>query len=506
MARSMGRYQELLQRLAEISDLGRARALLHWDERTKMPPGGAEIRAEQVATLTRLRHERLCDDELGLLIEELRPWADELPYECDEASMVRVASREWEKARCVTAELRGEIAKSTSLAERAWVAAKQSSDFDFFLPHLERNVELKRRYVDCFDDFDHPYDPLLDDFEPEATTSQVRKVLGELREGVQPLVSAIAELPDVIDASCLHGHFPIEAQRQLVREVIAELPLEEGSWRIDSTVHPFATAIATTDVRLTTVYDETYIGLALWSAIHEAGHGIYENGIDAGLRRTLLCRPVSFGFHESQSRLWENLVGRGRPFLAWLAPRLRRSFPDQFAAVDSEGLYRAANRVQPSLIRMEADELTYNLHIALRFELEVEIFEGGLRLDELPEAWNARTKEYLGIEVPDDAHGILQDVHWAAGSFGYFPTYSLGNVIGGQIWAKACEALPDLDAQLEQGELRPLRDWLQQQLYRDGGKFTPAETVRRLAGSPLSVKPYLRLMERKMGELYGLPR
>jgi carboxypeptidase Taq len=499
-----GRYPELLKRLAEISDLGRSRALLAWDERTMMPAGGAETRAEQVATLTRIRHRLLSSDKLGALLDELRPRAEKLPYDSDEASMVRIATREWRKARRVPTELRAEIARTASLGERAWLEAKQCSDFGRFLPHLERNVELKRRYVECFDDADHPYDPLLDDFEPEATTAEVRAVLAELREGLRPLVAAIAERADAVDSSCLHGEFPLDAQRRLVAELVAELPLGAEVWRLDTTVHPFATAIATTDIRLTTRYDESYIGAALWSAIHEAGHGLYESGIDPALGRTPLCRPPSLGFHESQSRTWENWVGRGRPFLGWIHPRLRDAFPGPLGDVHPEELYRAANRVVPSLIRMEADELTYNLHIALRFELELEIFEDRLALAELPEAWNARTKEYLGIDVPDDANGVLQDVHWAAGSFGYFPTYSLGNVLAGQIWARATEALPELDEQIARGELRPLGAWLREHVYRHGGKLNPAEMIERVCGEPISVGPYLAQMRAKFGEIYAI--
>jgi carboxypeptidase Taq len=498
------RYRQLLRRLAEISDIGRARALLSWDERTMMPPGGAEARAEQVATLTQLRHERLGADELGLLLDELRPWAESLTYESDEASMVRVATREWNKARRVPAELRAEIARSASIAERTWLEAREHSDFALLRPHLQRNVELKRQYIECFEDADHPYDPLLDDFEPQATTAEVRALLETLREGLRPLAAAIAQSPESVDRSCLHGSFPIAAQRRFVRELVADLPLAQGTWRIDAAMHPFATAIATTDLRLTTRYEETYIGAALWAALHEAGHGIYESGIDAALRRTPLCRPASLGFHESQSRLWENWVGRGRGFLSWLLPRLRKAFPDQFGGADAETLYRAANQVRPSLIRVEADEVTYNLHIVLRFELELELFEGALQPAELPEAWNARTKDYLGIEVPRDADGVLQDVHWAAGSFGYFPTYALGNVIAAQVWARAMESLPDLERQLESGELEPLRDWLCERLYRHGAKFTAAELIERICGGPLSVEAFLDQMRRKMGEIYGL--
>jgi carboxypeptidase Taq len=491
----------LRERFAEIGDLGRARALLAWDERTMMPAGGGPTRAEQVATLARVRHQRLTADDVGRLIEAATAEVAELPYESDEASLVRVARRDWEKARRVPADLRAELARSASVAELAWVEAKRQSDFAAFLPHLERNVELRRRYSECFD-AEHPYDPLLDDFEPEVTTEEMRRLLGGLRDSLRPLIAAIAERADAVDASCLYGDFPVARQRELARTVVTALPLNEGTWRLDDTVHPFATAIAPTDIRLTTRYDEAYVGACLWAVIHEAGHGIYENGIPAELARTPLSRPASLGFHESQSRLWENWIGRGRPYLRRMLPRLRDAFPERFGEVDPEHLYRAANKVEPSLIRMEADELTYNMHIVLRFELELEVFGGRLRLDELPEAWNARTRELVGIEVPDDAHGVLQDVHWAAGSFGYFPTYSLGNVIAGQLWEKVSEDLPDLEQRIAAGDLAALRDRLRERLYRHAGKFTPAEMIERATGGPFDVRPYVRQLSEKMGEIY----
>jgi len=494
-------FGELRRRLAEISDLGRARALLAWDERTMMPPGGAEPRAEQLATLARARHERLASDELASLLDTLRGEAERLPYDSTDASLVRIALRDSSKARRVPAELRAEITRTASVAEHAWVEARRSSNFSLLLPHLERNVELKRRYAGCFDGFDHPYDPLLDDFEPEARTSDVKPVLEELKRGLVPLLAAVRESGTEVDRGPLHGHFPLPAQRQLVADVIAALPLAEGSWRLDEAVHPFATAIATTDVRLTTRYDEGYLGTALWSAMHEAGHGLYESGIDLELRRSPLCRPPSLGFHESQSRLWENWVGRSRAFIERLHPRLAAAFPDQLGGASVNELYRSANRVEPSLIRVEADEVTYNLHIALRFELELEIFEGTLALSDLPEAWAERTREYLGLDVPDDAHGVLQDVHWASGSFGYFPTYSLGNLIAAQVWELAEEALVDLDSMIAAGELEPLREWLREHLHRHGGKFTPAEMLERL-GAQLSVEPCLRHLERRVRDVY----
>jgi carboxypeptidase Taq len=500
----MGRaLDELRRRFAEVGDLGRARALLAWDERTMMPPGGAGVRAEQLATLVRVRHERLSSDEIGKAIDAAAAECEGEDYDSDAASMVRVARRDWSKARRVPAELRAEIARVASLAEQAWIEARRDADFLAFLPHLERNVELRRRYAECFE-AEHPYDPLLDDFEPEMTSAEMRPLLERLRDGLLPLIAAIGEREGAVDASCLYGSFPIERQRAFAREVVAELPLETDAWRLDDTVHPFATAIAPSDIRLTTRYDERYIGTGLWSVIHEAGHGIYENALPPRFTRTPLARPVSLGFHESQSRLWENWVGRGRAYLSRLLPRLRTAFPDRFGEVDAEQLFRAANKIAPSLIRTEADEVTYNLHIALRFELELAVFEDRLELAELPEAWNARTAELLGIDVPDDAHGVLQDVHWAAGSFGYFPTYSLGNVIAAQLWEALSADLPDLEQRIASGELAALRDRLAERLYRHGGKFTPTETIERAVGGPFDVRPYLEQLRAKLGEVYEL--
>jgi carboxypeptidase Taq len=500
-------YEQLRQRFGEISDLGRARALLAWDERTMMPPAGAETRAEQNATLVRVRHERLTSEELGRLLGRLDDWAQQRPHDSDEASLVRAARREWEKARRVPGELRGEMARSASLAETAWEQARRDSDFAALRPHLERNLELTHRYAECFEGFEDigsAYDALLDDYEPGMRTAEMQLLLGELRDGLRPLLDAVLAAEQV-DNSPLHGGFPLDAQRTLMREVVAGLPLKRGTWRLDESAHPFSTSIGEGDLRLTTRYDERYIGTALWSMLHEAGHGIYEAGADPALRRTPIGHPVSLGFHESQSRLWENWVGRGRPFLDWLHPRLAKAFPAALDGASPEDLYRAANRVEPSLIRVEADELTYNLHIALRFELELELIEGDLSVADLPEAWNARMASYLGLEVPDDARGVLQDVHWAGGSFGYFPTYSLGNVIAGQLWELARAELGNLDEEIRAGELAPLREWLRQRLYRHGAKFMPRELAERVLGGGFDVGPLVRHLERRLGEVYGAP-
>jgi carboxypeptidase Taq len=497
--------QELLGLLGEIADLGRARALLAWDERTKMPARGAPMRAEQIATLTALRHRRLASDELGRLLDAAAGALDGAERGSFEASLVRVARRDWEKARRVPAELRAEIARATSIAEHVWEAAREASDFAAFLPQLERVVELKRRYVECFE-FEHPYDPLLDDFEPGMTTAELRPVLERLRDGVVPLLEACVAGGATLDDAPLHGEFPPAQQAELARDVAESLPLEPDAWRLDSTVHPFAVGIAISDLRITTRFDPEYVGTALWAVIHEVGHALYENGLDPALERTPLCRSVSLGFDESQSRLWENWVGRGRPFMARLLPMLAARFGEPFTGLDPEDLYRAANVVRPSLIRVEADEVTYNLHVILRFELEQQIFDGELALADLPEAWNSRMRDYFGIEVPDDARGVLQDVHWSAGAFGYFPTYSLGNVIAAQVWELAREALSDLDRQLAAGDLEPLRAFLAERIYRHGGKFEPAEMIERVTGGPLDPDPLVRHLEAKFGELYGVDR
>jgi carboxypeptidase Taq len=406
-----------------------------------------------------------------------------------------VVSRDWEKARRVPAELRADIARTTAIAEHAWIDAKAASDFAALLPHLQRNVELTHRYAACYEGFPgftEPYDALLDEFEPEMSTEQMRRLLAELREGLVPLVRQVGTSEDTGAADdCLRGSFPAEAQAGLLRDILSELPFGEDSWRLDPTEHPFAISIGRGDIRLTTRYDEANLGMAVFSALHESGHGLYEAGVDPALARTPLAKPRSLGLHESQSRLWENWVGRSRPYLERLLPRLRARFPGAFDRIELDQLERDANRVERSLIRIEADELTYNLHILIRFELELAIFEDDLELADLPEAWNARYREYLGLEIPDDASGVLQDVHWAAGSFGYFPTYSLGNVIAGQLWDAAGRDIGDLPDRISGGELAVLGEWLRERVHRHGRRLSPAQILDRAGCGELSVEPLL---------------
>jgi carboxypeptidase Taq len=495
-------YNELRNRLAEIVDLRRVAGLASWDQHTQMPPGGSKARAEQLATLGRISQELFVSDEIGRLLEELRPYGEELPYDSDPASLIRVTRRDWEKARRVPPELSAEITRAGSLAYEAWVQARRDSDFSAFLPYLEKNVELKHRYVECFEPTDELYDILLDDFEPGMKTAEARAVLDDLRRELVPFIKEVGERADAVDDSCLRGDYPLDRQKEFELVVLDRFGFTRDSWRLDPTVHPFAGSTCPTDIRLTTRYFVDRYE-SLFSTMHEFGHGLYEHQVAASLDRTPLQRGTSMSLHESQSRMWENLVGRNLPFWRCFFPQLQERFAP-LSGVEVDDFYRAVNKVQPSFIRVEADEVTYNLHIILRFELEQEIMGGEIALADLPEAWNARMKEYLGVDVPNDAQGVLQDVHWSFGGLGYFPTYSLGNVVSVQIWEKVRDAIPDLDDQIGQAEFGPLREWLGENLHRHGRKFMPQEMLERVVGGPMDAGPYIRYLKDKLGGIYGI--
>jgi carboxypeptidase Taq len=488
--------QALRLRLAEISDLGRAAGVLGWDQRVMMPPAGGEARADQLATLRRIVHERFVDDEVGALLERLRPLEESQPYDSDDASLIRVTRRDWEKARRVPASLEEEMTRAAAIGHQAWVEARRNDDFAAFLPHLRTNLDLARRYADLFEPADSAYTALLDDYERDMTTTEVRKVFATLQPALTELVRGAPQ----VDASFLAGDFDMERQRSFGEAVLATLGFDPGVWRLDPTAHPFCTSFSNRDVRLTTRYSERNLE-SIWSTMHEAGHGLYAAGIADSLQRSPLAGAPSFGINESQSRTWENLVGRSRPFWEYWYPTLQETFHG-LAEVELDAFLRAVNRAEPGLIRVDADETTYSLHIILRFELEQAMLDGSIALEDLPGAWHEQMRLMLGVEVPDDARGVLQDVHWSSGSFGYFPTYALGNVISLQIWAKVREALPDLDAQLAAGELGELSAWLRENLYSLGRKLAPRETLERLTGSSaLDPQPYLEYLREKLATL-----
>jgi carboxypeptidase Taq len=491
---------DLRRALAEIVDLGVAGRVLEWDQLVMMPPGGGPTRAEALATIHRLAHELFTRDEIGELLDAARPAAAELDPESDDACLVSVTARDWEKARRVPSDLRADMTRLASEGVEVWTKAREDDDFSAFRPWLDRTLELKHRYIACFPPAGDPYDPLLDDFEPGMKTDDVRQVFDRLKPALRDLVAAAGDEESPEDF--LGAEYPEAAQHAISLDVARAFGADERYFRLDPTVHPFCSSFATQDIRLTTRYatDDLH-GNSVFSTMHEVGHGLYEHGGDPALDRTPLATGCSSALHESQSRLWENVIGRSLPFWRWLYPSFRDAFPSALADVPLERFHRAINRVRPSLIRVDADETTYGLHIILRFELEQELLFGGLETTDLPDAWNAKLEELLGIRPPSDRGGCLQDVHWSAGLFGYFPTYQLGNVLSVQIWERLVEDIPDAYEQVEQGEFGTIYEWLREQLYRHGRKFTPGETIDRVAGGPIDPEPYLRYLEDKNASL-----
>ena len=491
------RFDELLRRLGSISDLERASSLLSWDEETKMPPLGAPARAEQRGTLARLAHELGTAPELGALLEELRELEEGSEPESFEASVVRVTRRDYEKARRVPSELQAEMTRAGSLGYRAWLEAREAGDFAPLLPHLERRLALIHEYIACHEPYDDPYDVLLDDHEPGMRTADVEAVFARLKDELVPLVAGIRE---PVDDSCLSGDFAPERQREFSLEVLSRWGMDDRAWRLDDTVHPFATAISPADIRITARFPRENLS-GILSCLHEFGHGLYEHQVDERYGRTPLAHGASSSFHESQSRLWENVVGRRLSTWRFFYPRLQQSFPEQFADVPLVGFHRGLNRVTPSVIRVDADEVTYPLHIVLRFELEREMLAGEVAPAELPEAFDAKLREYLGVGPAGILDGVLQDVHWADSNFGYFPTYAIGNVIAVQLWERAETELGDFDPEFERGEFGSLREWLRERVHRWGRAFEPPELLERVVDGPLAPEPYLAYLRAKVDAL-----
>jgi carboxypeptidase Taq len=487
---------QLKERLTKITDLEKISRLLHWDHQTMMPPAGSAHRAEHLATLRRVSHELLTDDETGRLLDELRPLQESLDEDSDDRALIRLARRDFDKAVRVPAELRAEMTRAAAHARPIWVKARAESNFEEFLPALERNVELRHEYVACFDGVDEPYDILLDDFEPYTTTAEVRETFEVLKGELVPLIAELRN--DVVDDSFLQGTFPIDRQESLAKDVVSLFGFRPDTWRLDPTEHPFASGAGVDDIRITTHYDPGSLK-SLFSTMHEYGHGLYSHQQPRHLEGLPIGGPCSLGIHESQSRLWENLVGRGRPFWRFFYPRAQEAFPEQLRSVELDDFLAGINRVRPSLIRIKADEVTYGMHIILRFELEQDIINSHVELRDLPEVWNERMSEYLGVNVPDDAQGVLQDTHWASGLMGYFATYLLGTVMSVQIWQKAIEDVPTLEQQIERGEFASLRDWLGEHVHAHGRKFSPQETLRRATGTTLDPKPYVAYLRAKYG-------
>jgi len=489
----------LKERLAEVNALHAASAMMDWDQQTYMPKGGADARAQHTSLLSKMAHEKFVADETQRLVEDAKK---EVNDGTDDAALLRVVGRDLAQSTKIPSSLVAEKSRLSSEAHEAWVVAREKNDYPGFMHYYEKMFDIARQEAEHLGYKDHIYDALIDNYEEGATRADCEAMFKTLRENTVSLVKDIQEKGIQIDDHQLYGDWDVERQRRFTETLIRDIGFDLDRGRQDTAPHPFCTGWSVGDIRLTTRFKD-YIGSAIFGSLHEAGHGMYEQGSPKAWDMTPLAGGVSLGVHESQSRLWENIVGRSKSFWKRYLPRLQSEFP-ALAAYRLQEFYCMINRVNPSLIRVEADEVTYNLHVMTRFELECDLLTGSLAVKDLPDAWNSKYKEYLGIDVPSDKDGCLQDVHWPAGLIGYFPTYSMGNLLSYQIWHTLQKDLGDTDALIEKGEFAPILEWLRSRVYSLGRKFPPKELVQRVTGKPLAADDYVQGIGAKYRDLYGI--
>lgn len=503
--------EALSTQLLEIQRINSAASVLSWDQETYMPAGGGAARAEQIAILQGIAHQKLVSSDIERLLGSWLDLHTGLPLEqdgelWDESSraLLREVWRDYNRAKKLPSDFVMRLSRECSLAQQVWIEAKEQNHFKSFLPNLRNVLSLKREEAQHLGFQDSPYNALLDIYEPGSTIAALRPLFAQLKAQLVPLLKNIQNSAVQIDDGFLYHAYDQPRQMEFGRLVLIAMGYDFEKGRLDLSAHPFTTSFHPTDVRVTTRVHEYDLPSCLFSCIHEGGHGLYDQGLDPTHYGTPLGESVSLGIHESQSRMWENCVGRSRAFWRFFYPILQATFHHQLRAVDMEQFYKAINRVKPSLIRVEADELTYNLHIMLRFEIEQDLIEGKTNPEELPEIWNHKVKEYLGIAPSNDGEGVLQDVHWSMGAFGYFPTYTLGNLYAVQFYDQARLEIPNIEDEIAAGQLMVLRRWLGQKIHRWGRMFTPDHLSQRVTGVSLSPEPFLRYVERKYGELYRL--
>lgn len=497
-------YAELVRRSKELGVLGSCAAVLGWDQQTYMPTKGAGLRGEQMAFLAGLAHSKATEPVVGELIAAVEGSDLVADPEGDAGANVREMRRGYDRSTKLPAALVEELARVTTAAQQAWQQAKAANDFPSFRPYLEKVVALKRQEAQAVGFTGHPYNALLDEYEPGATVAEVRDVFAGLTRDLVPLIKAIGESGRKPDRAVLERDFPVERQKVFAEAAAAAFGFDFAAGRLDTTAHPFCSGVGPGDCRITTRYNPRFFSEAFFGVLHETGHALYEQNLPADHFGTPLGVACSLGMHESQSRLWENQVGRGRAFWGHFFPRLQQTFPAALAGVAFDRFYFAVNEVRPSLIRVEADEATYNLHVALRFELELALLSGDLAVADVPGAWNEKVKAYLGLDVPDDARGCLQDIHWSFGGIGYFPTYTLGNLYAAQLMAAARRDLPGLDDDFCRGDYARLKTWLTDKVHRHGQRFRAGELCRRATGEALSPRYFTSYLAEKFGPLYGV--
>ncbi|RAL24385.1 carboxypeptidase [Thermoflavimicrobium daqui] len=498
------KYQELKNRLREIYDLQSVMSMLSWDQNTYLPQAGFKSRSNQLALLGKIIHEKETDPALGQLIEDLVPWADKLSYDSDEASLIRLVHREYQKAIRVPPSFISQFHEHIAQTYEAWARAREENDFTKVAPYVEKSLELSRTYANYFPGYEHIADPLINESDYGMKAHQIRQIFGELRDQLVPLVDQITS-QSLTDSSPLLQHYPKEQQLAFSQYVIKKLGLSPQRSRLDLTIHPFMIRISGDDIRITTQVKEDDLSFCLFSVIHEAGHALYELGIHPPYDGTPFYDGTSSGVHESQSRLWENVIGRSRGFWEHFYPRLQQYFPSQLNHVSLEQFYLAINHVERSPIRIEADEVTYNLHVIIRFDLELALLEGKLEVKDLPEAWRYRYQSDLGITPSCDLEGVLQDVHWYSGMIGgAFQGYTIGNILSAQFYESALKAHSEIPNQIKQGNFETLHNWLVDHIYRYGSKYTAEEIILKATGSSLTIQPYLYYLRKKFGEIYSL--
>ncbi len=494
---------DLVTRLRQTAVLGSCSAVLGWDEQTYLPAGGAEQRAEQLGLLAGLAHQRATDPAIGELLSQIES-AQAFETDSAEAALLREVRRDYDRKTKLPQRLVEELSRTTTLSQQNWVSARRNRDFAEFRPWLEKVIALKREEADVLSSGGEKYDALLDDYEAGATREAIAASFATLRAELVTLLDAIRGRGVEPDVSIATRAYPVEAQRTFGRAAAEAIGFDFQRGRLDEAAHPFCTGIAPGDCRLTTRYDENHFPQAFFGTLHEAGHGLYEQGLPADRYGTPLGEACSLGIHESQSRLWENLVGRSRAFWTYFFPQAQAAFPATLRDVDADAFYRVVNDVRPSFIRVEADEVTYNLHIMLRFELEQPLISGDLAPADLPAAWDEAFERDFGMRPTNSAEGCLQDIHWSAGFLGYFPTYTLGNLYAAQLFEQARADLGDLDAAFARGEFGPLKEWLGEKIHRQGRRYRPTELVERVTGRAPSPEPLVQHLRTKFGDLYGL--
>jgi carboxypeptidase Taq len=497
------KLEQLKSLLHEIHDLSAANAVLEWDQQVNMPRGAAEDRGEQSATLSRIIHTKSTSDELGRLLNELSESAKGLDPESDDARLIKVAKRRYDKNTKVSGDWVAAFAKETAVAQSTWEQARAKDDFELFRPYLEKLVDLRRQYADFFKPYTHVYDPLLDDFEPGMKTAEVQEIFTSLKKEQVELIHQISQQPQV-DNSFLFLKYDGDGQIAFGKKVITDFGYDWDHGRQDISVHPFTTGFGLNDVRITTKIVPNFLNPCLFGTFHECGHALYEQGIAKKYNRTPIADGASMAIHESQSRMWENLVGRSAAFWRRYYKDLQDIFPSQLGNVDVDTFYKGINKVEPSFIRIEADEATYNLHIMLRLEMEIGLMEGSIKAKDAAEVWKEKFKAYLGIVPPNNKEGVLQDVHWSSGLFGYFPTYALGNLVSSQLWERMVKDNPDVETQIEAGDFSKLLGWYREHIHQYGAKYEPQELVQKVTGEKINAAPFMRYLKNKFGKIYGL--